>query len=204
MLRSFAEKVKKHPGWIFQLTGCAAQTEHIPFVLQHRSVSSRHLAQQVSKDYAGEVQAALCTRGYVDARTDVNPAGQIRVSWRSPSPKVSIIIPTKNNLEFIQRCLSSLLEKTVFPDFEIILIDDHSTDKNVLEYYQQIQSSDPRVQVHPNETAFNYSGVNNMGARLAKGSLLLFLNNDTEILDSDWLSEMVRWVLMPGAGMVGT
>jgi GT2 family glycosyltransferase len=116
---------------------------------------------------------------------------------------VSIIIPTRNNLEYLRRCLTSLLEKTRYPRYEIVLMDDHSSDPDVLDYYQALLSAHDCVSLHHNQQAFNYSRVNNHGARQARGSLLLFLNNDVEILTEDWLEDLVRWVLLPGVGMAG-
>jgi O-antigen biosynthesis protein len=203
VLRCYPNSSSQHPGWIFQVTGCAQRIEHIPSVLQHRAAPSTSLPRQKTDNHAEVVRAALGAKKCKDFHVVVNSEGNIRAVWTVDNPKVSVIIPTKNNLDYIQRCLSSLLEKTVYPDFEILLIDDHSNDSAVLDYYQKIQSSEDRVRIYPNETAFNYSRVNNHGAQLAAGSLLLFLNNDTEILDGDWLNEMVRWAQTPGTGMVG-
>jgi GT2 family glycosyltransferase len=116
---------------------------------------------------------------------------------------VSIIIPTRDHLEMIHRCLHSLVEKTHGVEYEVIVMDDHSSDPAVLAFYAEIQALHPQVRVHANEGAFNYSRVNNQGAQLANGELVLFLNNDVEILHDGWLVEMVRWAQMPGVGMVG-
>lgn len=190
-------------GWIFTVTSQAAQIEHIASVLHHRPAPPEKVLPRTAEDHAERVRAGLTALGYKDVTVKAGPGGHLRVSWRADSPMVSVIIPTKNNLRYLERCLASFLEKTAYPDFEIILIDDHSTDQDVLNFYEKIKANEPRIRIFPNEMPFNYSRVNNFGARQAKGRLLLFLNNDTEILQEEWLSEMVRWVQLPGVGMAG-
>ncbi len=199
-----SQAIATHPaGWPFFITGRAGQIEHIPSVMQHRPAQASAFQTRTGEDHVRQVCAALNQAGYADVQAGLKQGRDLRVSWRADLPMVTVIIPTKNNLKYLERCLVSLLGKTVYPDFEVILIDDHSTDQDVLAYYEIVQASDPRVRVFPNETEFNYSRVNNDGASLAKGQLLLFLNNDTEILHGDWLAELVRWVQLPGVGMVG-
>jgi O-antigen biosynthesis protein len=84
-----------------------------------------------------------------------------------------------------------------------LLMDDHSNDLDVLAYYKELKSKYSNINVHDNQGEFNYSRVNNEGARLAKGDLLLFLNNDVEFISDVWLHEMVRWALLPNVGIVG-
>lgn len=190
-------------GWIFDVTRLARQISHIPFVLQHRSACYPSLARASLERHAQSTRAYLEQCGHQDVVATVNENDALRLDWAVESPLVSIIIPTKNNLAYLRRCLSTLFEKTCYPRFEIVLMDDHSTGPDVLAYYHELLAQHPNIHLHANEGSFNYSRVNNQGARLAKGDLLLFLNNDIEIIDGKWLTEMVRWAQAPGVGMVG-
>ncbi len=190
-------------GWIFDVTRLARQISHIPFVLQHRSAGYPSRMRAHLERHAQNARAYLEQRGHRDVAAAVNENDALRLDWAVESPLVSIIIPTKNNLAYLRRCLSTLFEKTSYPCFEIVLMDDHSTDPDVLAYYQELLAQHANIHLHANEGPFNYSRVNNQGARLAKGDLLLFLNNDIEIIDGKWLTEMVRWAQARGVGMVG-
>jgi GT2 family glycosyltransferase len=203
LLRGAARIESRPEGWIFPLAGCSARVEHIAWVLQHRPAPPAEALRRSVEKHARQAADGLRAWGCRDAQAVVNPEGRIRVSWQADFPKVSLIIPTRDNLAYLERCLSSLLAKTDYPDYELIIVDDHSSDPAVLAYYRRLLADEPRARVVPNETEFNYSRVNNAGARLARGSLLLFLNNDTEILHSGWLAEMARWCLLPGVGAVG-
>lgn len=203
LLFEFEAKKELRSAWLFSALRSANKVVHIPAVLQSRTVDSAGTRQARAERHARRAQKYLQRSGYAHASASVSVDGVMRVSWEPEYPLVSIVIPTKNNLVYLQRCLSSLLEKTDYPQYEILLMDDHSTDLAVLAYYQEILAAHENIRLHGNEGTFNYSRVNNRGAALAHGSLVLFLNNDVEILSPGWLKEMVRWVLLPGVGMVG-
>src|SRR5262249_15571135 len=132
------------------------------------------------------------------------PNRQWRVVWPlSRPPLVSIVIPTVNNVAVLRTCVDGLLHHTDYPHIEIILVDNESTDANVFAYYEELARTQ-RVRVVTYAKRFNYSEACNIGARAATGEMLLFLNNDIEILKPDWLMEMVRFCLLPGVGCVGT
>jgi GT2 family glycosyltransferase len=190
-------------GWIFRAGQMARRVVHIPFILsQHAAGYSAGHLNRMTRHAAG-AQAFLERSGLPAVKTWVTETQHLRVSWESSCPLVSVVIPTKNNLRFLKRCISTLFEKTDYPAFEVILVDDHSTDPAVLAYYDELLITHTDVSLYHNEEKFNYSRVNNQGAARAKGDLLLFLNNDVEILESGWLKEMVRWAQQPGVGMVG-
>jgi O-antigen biosynthesis protein len=191
-------------GWFFDLTGMARNVMHIPFVLQHRKAATQSTPRDRAEQHARVVKAYLERYGFRNVTVTVEPDEPVlRARWDGAGNLVSIIIPTKNNLHYLQRCLSSLFDKTSGVDYEVLLMDDHSSDPQVHAYYQELQQSHKNIRVYENEGSFNYSRVNNRGATLANGELLLFLNNDVEILSSDWLAEMVRWTQLSGVGMVG-
>ena len=190
-------------GWIFDATAAARRIVHIPLVLQHGQIQPRADQERALAGHAEDARVALRRRGCANASAVATPEGVLSLHWTAETPLVSIIIPTRNNLNYLQRCLNSLMERTTGAPFEVILMDDHSSDPDVMVYYQEMTRRYDSIRIIPNEGEFNYSAVNNAGARLAHGDLLLFLNNDVEVLDADWLVEMARWVGMSGVGMVG-
>src|SRR5207302_5033498 len=130
------------------------------------------------------------------------PPGFVRLTWPAGDRTVSIIIPNKDREPLLRRCLTSLLRHTGYPRFEILIVDTGSTDEAIRRYYADL-AHERRIRVLEHPGPFNFSAANNAGARGATGDLLLFLNNDTEALDEDWLEEMVRWADRPEIGAVG-
>ena len=118
-------------------------------------------------------------------------------------PRVSVIIPTVNSPDLIRRCIDDLLGKTDYPNLEIILVDNASTDPRTLSLYEQWKASRV-VSIISFDRPFNYWVACNLGAAAAGGDFLLFLNNELEVLNPDWLRELVRWGNRPGIGVVGT
>lgn len=203
-LQSLCDSGRADPvGWIFNVTAAARQIVHLPLILQHCQILPSEDRERSLAGHAEGARAALQRRGCANASAVATPGGALSLHWTAESPLVSIIIPTKNNLNYLQRCLNSLMERTAGVPFEVILMDDHSSEPVVKAYYQEMARRYDAIRIIPNEGEFNYSAVNNAGARLAHGDLLLFLNNDVEALDTDWLAEMVRWADMPGVGIVG-
>ncbi len=157
----------------------------------------------------GEAQARAALRTHLarmgieggDAALQSN--GTFRVHWPLPEyPLVSIVIPTVDNPRRIERCVRGLIDETSYPNKEIILVDNGSTDAETLALYDQWKASGV-VKLVPFDRPFNYSAACNAGAAAAKGQYLLFLNNDLEFVSPDWLEELVRWAQRPGVGVVG-
>ena len=113
-------------------------------------------------------------------------------------PKVSIIIPTKNNKFLLKRCIDSLENNTNYKNFEIILIDNNSNDRVTLEYYNSLS-----YQIISYPHPFNFSKMNNLGVANAQGEYILCLNDDTKALDPNWLTEMVSICQQKDVGIVG-
>ena len=113
-------------------------------------------------------------------------------------PKVSIIIPTKNNYHILKRCISSIEKKTNYKNKEIIIVDNSSTDNATKKYYSSL--SYPIINYSEN---FNFSKMNNLAVASSSGQLLLFLNDDTQVLDSFWLDELVSIAMQDDVGIVG-
>ncbi len=183
--------------------------ERIPKVLYHwRQISGSTAAARTAKSWVFERQLASVRKhlersGTAGVEASFAQPGFLRVTWPPSGQRVSIIIPTKDKVEYLQRCLHSILHLTDYPDYEVVLIDTGSHRPDTLQYYQTLKD-EARVHLHHYSGAFNYSAANNLGTQYASGDLFLFLNNDTEILEKDWLEELARWVERPDVGIVGT
>ncbi|GAB4515836.1 MAG: hypothetical protein OHK0046_19930 [Anaerolineae bacterium] len=168
---------------------------HIPHVLYHRRTAPENGQQAVA--------AHLLRTGIREAIITEDSYDLLRARWQlEPTRRVSIIIPSRDQPELVERCLSTLFEQTDYPDFQVILVDTGSVDPATYVLYEWFDR-DPRFSLVHYEGVFNFSRACNLGAEVADGDLLLFLNNDTEILHADWLHRMAQWFARPGVGMVG-
>lgn len=119
-------------------------------------------------------------------------------------PLVSIIIPNRDKMEFLQPCIETLLGKTSYQNFEILIVDNQSEDPDVLAFYQGLQETLPKqVRVLSYDAPFNFSAQCNLGAREARGEYLLLLNNDIEVVQPEWLERMLMQAQRPEVGVVG-
>ncbi|CAH6828891.1 Glyco_trans_2-like domain-containing protein [Vibrio chagasii] len=117
-------------------------------------------------------------------------------------PKVSIIVPTRDNKAFLKACVDSVLKKTNYPDFEIIVMDNQSQAVDAVEYLNTLNDH-KKVRVIEHNKAFNYSEINNRAVELASGEIVVLLNNDTEVISNNWLTEMVGLAMQSDVGCVG-
>lgn len=187
----------------------AARIHHIPRVLYHwRAIpGSTALIIDQKSDYPF-IAAQKALRDHL-ARTGVT-AELVAVSgrhWRvqrplpAAPPKVSIIIPTRNAEHLLRLSVGSVLAKTAYPDFEVIVVNNRSDDPATLAHFAELRAAGVRVLDH--DAPFNFSAINNFAAREARGELLAFLNNDLEVISPDWLAEMAAQALRPEIGAVG-
>lgn len=185
--------------------------KHIPKVLYYwRMLPTSTAVDQGSKGYAFEaglraVQDALVRRGINGHATHGAANGLYDVYYDIESEKlVSIIIPTKNGYKDVQRCVSSIIEKTTYQNYEIIMADNGSTDPKMHELYAKFEQQLPgRFFVESIDIPFNFSTINNRAAKKAHGEYLLFLNNDTEVITENWLTLMVSFAQQERIGCVG-
>lgn len=185
--------------------------KHIPKVLYYwRMLPTSTAVDQGSKGYAFEaglraVQDALVRRGINGHATHGAANGLYDVYYDIESEKlVSIIIPTKNGYKDVQRCVSSIIEKTTYQNYEIIMADNGSTDPKMHELYAEFEQQLPgRFFVKSIDIPFNFSTINNRAAKKAHGEYLLFLNNDTEVITENWLTLMVSFAQQERIGCVG-
>lgn len=185
---------------------------HIPKILYHwRAIQSSTASSGSSKDYthmAGlkAVQDAIERRGYDAEVESIDDHSNVYLTRFKPTgnPKVSIIIPSKNNFEIVKNCIDSIFNKTKYSNFEIIIIDNGSNDPAVHELYRYWTDLEKdRFKMFVLDIPFNYSSLNNFGVSKADGDLLLLLNNDVEIITEEWLDEMVGQAIRPQIGAVG-
>jgi GT2 family glycosyltransferase len=118
-------------------------------------------------------------------------------------PMVSIIIPSKDHIDDLKKCVESLYKVNTWKNFEVIIVENNSDKQETFDYYKKIEKKYPNLKVLYWKDEFNYSAINNFGEKEAKGDYILLLNNDTEILEPDSIKEMVRRAQMTIVGAVG-
>lgn len=184
------------------------QIVHIPRVLYHRLAQHKNAAEPNGKPnptlQAG--QRALedhLQRQDIKANVqNVRNGYRIRYALPNPLPLVSLIVPTRNALPLLRQCIGSILQKTTYPHYEIIVIDNNSDDPETLSYLVDL-AKNSRVKVVRDERPFNYSALNNAAVGIAKGQYIGLINNDIEVITHEWLEEMVAFAARPGVGAVG-
>jgi len=185
------------------------EIEHLPWVLYHWRAGDQSTASSATaKPYAQEA-ARRAVQEHLE-RTGIGgtvvPSFDIYLQTRyalpTEHPLVSIIIPTRDQASRLKKCLDSVFDKTDYRPYEVIVLDNETYDSETLEFLAELTKHE-RVRVERIEGTFNYSRLNNRGVELARGSFVALLNNDVEVINDDWLSEMVSRAVQPKVGMVG-
>lgn len=175
---------------------------HLSLVLLHRACAAESSLTGGDAAPRAVLEARLAPLG-----ATVHPGllqNTLRVRWPLPEapPLVSILIATRNQDTVLRACIESILHRTHYPSWEILVIDNQSSDPDTLAYLRELDSH-PNIRVLPYHRPFNYSAIQNFGATHARGSVLAFLNNDVEVITPLWLEELVRHALRPEIGAVG-
>ena len=196
---------------ILRLTSRAKHIVHVPKLLYYwRSHAGSVAADIGAKSYAieaakGAVAAHLQEQGYKNFEISSTKAFetifQIKYEIQG-SPRVSIVIPNKDHIEDLRRCITSILEKSTYDNYEIIVVENNSTTEEIFDYYKQIQEN-PNIKVITYEGDFNYSKINNLGVSHAQGDYILLLNNDTQVITLDWIEELLMYAQRGDVGAVG-
>lgn len=197
---------------VLRFTEKTNQIFHIPKVLYHWRIHQQSAASGVdAKPYAyiaakKALNDALERRGEIGTAEDVaGYLGHYNIRYQiHNTPKVSIIIPTKDLGEMLDQCLTSIFTLSTYPNYEVILIDNGSTEEyaeKVINHWFNQEAS--RFQCYRLDTPFNYSKLNNYGVSKATGAILLFLNNDTQVITPDWIEAMVEQAQRASVGAVG-
>lgn len=196
---------------ILRLTTNAKHVVHVPKLLYYWRSHKGSVASDISaKTYAieaarGAVSDHLRTQGFKNFEVISSRAFEtiFRIKYQVLSnPKVSIIIANKDHYFDLNRCISSIIDKSTYENYEIIVVENNSTEADIKEYYQEIQKL-PNVKVVTYEGPFNYSKINNYGASFATGEYILLLNNDTQVIAIDWIEELLMFGQRPDVGAVG-
>ncbi len=197
--------------FIFRCTEKARKIYHIPKVLYHwRCHQASTASNPESKLYAFEAGARAIQAHFdrLGIQTDSVEKGvdygkyHVRFTIQG-NPLVSVIIPNKDHTADLDICLKSLMEKATYRNLEFIIVENNSTEEKTFAYYEQLQKEHENVKVVTWEREFNYSAINNFGVTFARGGHLLFLNNDTEIIEPDCIQEMLGYCQREDVGAVG-
>ncbi|WP_217647461.1 glycosyltransferase family 2 protein [Amphritea atlantica] len=183
---------------------------HIPHILYHwRSIEGSTASAANEKDYTSEAGlkavSEYCRQYHPGASAEPGIVpNTYKVCWPvpEPAPLVSLLIPTRDNVEVLRCCVDAILQLTDYKSFEIIILNNQSSCEETLEYLERI-TTDPRVTVVNWDYPFNYSSINNFGVTKARGSVIGLLNNDIEPINPGWLTEMVSLVCRSDVGCVG-
>ncbi len=119
------------------------------------------------------------------------------------NPMVSVIILNKDHIDDLETCVTSIVEKTRYPDYEILVIENNSEHQETFDYYEELEARCDRVRVLTWTDSFNYASINNFGARHARGDYLILLNNDIEVIAPGWMEEMLGYCQRRDVGIVG-
>jgi GT2 family glycosyltransferase len=183
----------------------AHEVLHVPHVLGHRmsNAGASHEPLLASDAELAVLQAHL-DRSAPGAVAQRGAEGGVHVGYPVPEPMpwVSLIIPTRNGLQLLRQCVQSIVDKTDYAHYEIVIVDNGSDDDATLEYLQQLRG-DARIRVHRDDRPFNFSALNNAAVRICRGTLVGLINNDIEVIHGGWLREMVGLALRPDVGAVG-
>jgi GT2 family glycosyltransferase len=182
---------------------------HIPHILYHWRATPGSAATSVgekphSAEAARRAVAEHLRRLRVDADVAFTPGSQfLQIAYPlDREPLLSIIIPTKDRRDLLSRCVSGILERTRYQNLQLLIVDNRSEEPGARAYLDEI-APDPRVRLLRYDEPFNFSLINNWAAKQADGEVLLFLNNDTEVIGQDWLRHLVANACRPEVGGVG-
>jgi len=189
-----------------------SQIYHIPRILYHWRVLEGSTALDTDeKPYAmlaGERAInEYLSRNKIAAKAKLT-SGEwgywYRVSYEIPEPfpLVSLIIPTKNGVELLRKCINSIIGKTLYSNYEIIIIDNSSDEQETLEYLESVHTT-PNITVIRDDGPFNFSALNNKAVKNTTGNIIGLINDDVEVISPEWLGEMVSLVTRPEVGIVG-
>lgn len=196
---------------ILRLTAKAKCVAHVPKLLYYWRSHAGSVASDISaKSYAieaakGAVAAHLREEGWENFEITSTKAFEtiFRIKYEiKGNPRVSILIPNKDHLDDLKRCISSIVEKSSYDNYEIIVIENNSTTDEIFAYYEELKKN-PDIRVVTYEGDFNYSAINNFGERYAAGEYILLLNNDTQVITLDWIEELLMYAQREDVGAVG-
>ncbi|MFA5950035.1 MAG: glycosyltransferase [Hyphomicrobium sp.] len=183
---------------------------HIPQILYHwRAIQGstalaggeKSYACRAAKDALEEHLERTSQHAHVEEVPGL-PYYRVRHELVEPAPLVSLIIPTRDRMDLLEVAVDSILAKTSYPSYEILIVDNNSREPETFAYFARARN-DKRVRVLTYPHEFNYSAINNFAVAKTAGTIVGLVNNDIEIIEPDWLTEMVSWAQQPRIGCVG-
>ena len=195
---------------ILRITEKAKTIIHIPKVLYHWRVHPSSLSYDIDGKLIAVEAAKKALNDHLHRLgvSGVVEPGLFLTSYKISytivgHPLVSIIIPTLNHFDMLKTCIDSILAKTTYKNYEVFLVDTGSTNQNVFDYYKELTINHSFIHLLKDNRPFNYSAVNNLAVTKTKGDILLFLNNDVEVINDDWIERMLEQAQREAIGAVG-
>ena len=186
------------------------QIHHIPHILYHwRAIKGSTALGISNKHYAYDAAISALndhlkrTKQHGTAIPNINSSYRVKWELPEPAPLVSIIIPTKDKAAVLSNCVESILQKTDYTNYEVLIIDNNSVEQSAIEYLRTVENNNKQVTVLPYKNEFNFSAIVNAGVQQSKGEVVILLNNDTEVMNAGWLHEMVSQCVREEIGAVG-
>lgn len=177
---------------------------HLPFILYHHRILNDTATSPISidREVVQEHLDRLPIAATVIPKNNDSLAWKISFQLPLQKPRVSIIIPTRDRLDLLEKCISGIVNKTNYNNYEIIIVDNGSIEPETLAYFDQLKKNE-NISVLRIDEAFNWSRLNNLAAKQASGQFICLLNNDIEPINSEWLSELVVLAMQKDVGAVG-
>lgn len=195
---------------VLRLTEYAHKIVHIPEILYYWRAHKNSVAESIgAKPYTlaaarSALQEHLKRIGLDGKVEDAKIPSTYRIRYEiSGVPKISIVIPNMDHVVTLRTCIDSILTKTTYRNYEIIIVENNSVERNTFAYYEELKN-DPRIHIATWKGIFNYSEINNFGVQqVATGDYLILLNNDIEVITPDWIEEMLMFAQRSDVGAVG-
>ena len=193
----------------FKVTETLGETAlgHVPLLLFH---AEEHGHTQCNSELRNDNERVIRYEHFLrtgisaELATGLKPNCYHVIYKHTNKPLISIIIPTKDRADLIMPCIDTLLDKTAYINYEVLIIDNGSIVDDVHDYYADLRTKySERIRIIPFNQAFNFSAMNNIAAKQARGEYLLLLNNDTEVIHKNWLDAMMNHAQRPDVGIVG-
>jgi GT2 family glycosyltransferase len=195
--------INQRPESLFELVLAIAHRRtdgivHLPHVVMH-AASPEDGTSAAARARAVERQVRV-----PGLKAEEGAFASVRVQWPlpEPSPLVTIVIPTRDKLELVEACVRSILSKTSYGAYELLIVDNGSSEGRTLTFFRDVQR-DARVRVLAAPIPYNYSALNNLAVAQSRGTFVCLLNNDTEVVNADWLTELMRHAVRSDVGAVG-
>lgn len=198
---------------ILRLTDRAKHVVHVPRLLYYWRSHAGSVASGIdAKPYVveaarGAVADHLKRHGFTHFQITSTRAFETIFKIRYQilgDPRISIVIANKDHTEDLRRCISSILEKSTYENYEIVIVENHSETKEIFTYYEELKAFENiKIVTYELQGSFNYSAVNNYGVSKSSGDYILLLNNDTQVITVNWMEELLMYAQREDVGAVG-